>query len=223
MAYVYRHIRLDKNEPFYIGIGSKDDDDFKRAYDIKRRSIYWKGIFNKTKIEVEIVLDNITWDEAGEKEKEFIKMYGRRALGTGTLINMTDGGKGPLGVIISEVTRAKMSIANKGRKMPPFTEEHRKKLANSRIGLKLSKEHKLKISVAGNGIKRSDETKKKMSEWQKGKPSGIVPSEETRIKMSKAHKGQAGPNKGRIWTDEEKRNMSLGTIRYYENKRKQAS
>jgi hypothetical protein len=22
MAYVYRHIRLDKNEPFYIGIGS---------------------------------------------------------------------------------------------------------------------------------------------------------------------------------------------------------
>lgn len=24
MAYVYRHIRLDKNEPFYIGIG-KDE------------------------------------------------------------------------------------------------------------------------------------------------------------------------------------------------------
>jgi len=22
MCYVYRHIRLDKNEPFYIGIGS---------------------------------------------------------------------------------------------------------------------------------------------------------------------------------------------------------
>jgi len=24
MAYVYRHIRLDKNEPFYIGIGSEE-------------------------------------------------------------------------------------------------------------------------------------------------------------------------------------------------------
>ena len=23
MAYVYRHIRLDKNEPFYIGVGTK--------------------------------------------------------------------------------------------------------------------------------------------------------------------------------------------------------
>ena len=29
MAYVYRHIRLDKNEPFYIGIGS--DKTYKRA------------------------------------------------------------------------------------------------------------------------------------------------------------------------------------------------
>ena len=29
MAYLYRHIRLDKNEPFYIGIGS--DTNFKRA------------------------------------------------------------------------------------------------------------------------------------------------------------------------------------------------
>ena len=28
MAVVYRHIRLDKNEPFYIGIGEKEN----RAY-----------------------------------------------------------------------------------------------------------------------------------------------------------------------------------------------
>jgi hypothetical protein len=32
MAYVYRHIRLDKNEPFYIGIGKDDYSSFKRAY-----------------------------------------------------------------------------------------------------------------------------------------------------------------------------------------------
>ena len=36
MAYVYRHIRLDKNEPFYIGIGS--DKEYKRA-DLSRRDI----------------------------------------------------------------------------------------------------------------------------------------------------------------------------------------
>ena len=32
MAYLYRHIRLDKNEPFYIGIGSNELNNYKRAY-----------------------------------------------------------------------------------------------------------------------------------------------------------------------------------------------
>ena len=30
MAYVYQHVRLDTNEPFYIGIGS-DDKNYQRA------------------------------------------------------------------------------------------------------------------------------------------------------------------------------------------------
>ena len=29
MAYVYRHVRVDKNQPFYIGIGT--DNNYKRA------------------------------------------------------------------------------------------------------------------------------------------------------------------------------------------------
>jgi hypothetical protein len=42
---VYRHIRLDKNEPFYIGIGS--DRNYKRASSIKDRNKYWGNIVNK--------------------------------------------------------------------------------------------------------------------------------------------------------------------------------
>lgn len=40
MAYVYRHIRLDKNEVFYIGIGT-DTKNYKRANGIcfKRSNI----------------------------------------------------------------------------------------------------------------------------------------------------------------------------------------
>ena len=34
MAYLYRHIREDKNEPFYIGIGS--DSTYKRANQTKK-------------------------------------------------------------------------------------------------------------------------------------------------------------------------------------------
>lgn len=100
MAYLYRHIRLDKNEPFYVGIGS--DDAFKRAYDKRSRSGYWKNVVNKTPYEVEIVLDGLTWEEACEREKEFIKLYGRQDLNEGILVNMTDGGDGMLGVKVSQ-------------------------------------------------------------------------------------------------------------------------
>ena len=32
MAYLYRHIRLDKNKPFYVGIGDNDNNNYKRAH-----------------------------------------------------------------------------------------------------------------------------------------------------------------------------------------------
>lgn len=87
---VYRHIRLDKNIPFYIGIGK----DTNRPYNKKDRSNFWKSIIGKTKYIVEILFDNLTKEQAIEKEKEFIKLYGRIDLKTGTLCNMTCGGEG---------------------------------------------------------------------------------------------------------------------------------
>jgi len=92
MPYVYRHIRLDKNEPFYIGIGSSEY--YNRAYRNKNRSNLWERIATKGKYEVEIMLDNLTWDEACEKEKEFISLYGRIDLKTGCLANMTNSTAG---------------------------------------------------------------------------------------------------------------------------------
>ena len=94
MAYLYRHIRLDKNEPFYIGIGS--DANYKRANSQFGRNKYWHNIVAKTDYEVEILLDNITWDYALNKEIEFIELYGRRING-GILSNITKGGDGVLG------------------------------------------------------------------------------------------------------------------------------
>ena len=73
MAYVYRHIRIDKNEPFYIGIGS--DMTYKRAREKSRRSNLWNKIIAKSDYHVEILLDDITFDEAKLKEIEFIKLY----------------------------------------------------------------------------------------------------------------------------------------------------
>jgi hypothetical protein len=93
MAYVYRHIRKDKDQVFYIGIGTDDKGKYTRAYS-KNRNRYWKRIVDKTNYEVEILFDDITKEEALSKEVEFIQIYGRGDLGLGTLCNLTDGGEG---------------------------------------------------------------------------------------------------------------------------------
>ncbi len=125
MAILYRHIRLDKNVPFYIGIGKTESRAYSRAY----RNTHWKGIVNKYGYEVEIIMTGLTLEEAYEKEREFIKLYGRADLGQGTLCNLTDGGEGFINLspeakerirlasknkIVSEETRKRISVAKKG-------------------------------------------------------------------------------------------------------------
>lgn len=134
MAYVYRHIRLDKNEPFYIGIGSGG---YRRANSTKGRNNIWNGIVARTDYEVEIILDDLGWQEARIKEKEFISLYGRIDKNNGPLCNLTEGGDGTLGV----------SAWNKGQK--------------------LSKEHINSLSKAQTGLKRSQESIDKAIETKK--------------------------------------------------------
>lgn len=95
--YIYRHVRLDKNEPFYIGMGTKCKNCKISEYfrsNVIDRNIIWKRIVNKTKYKVEILLESDDYEFIKEKEKEFIKLYGRIDLKTGILSNMTDGGDG---------------------------------------------------------------------------------------------------------------------------------
>jgi hypothetical protein len=110
MAYVYRHIRLDKNEPFYIGVGS--DDRYKRANERARRSEIWKRVVAKTDYEIEILIENVSFEYALEKEKEFIALYGRKDKKTGCLVNLTSGGDGAIDRIFTLEHRRKLSEAN---------------------------------------------------------------------------------------------------------------
>jgi hypothetical protein len=173
MAYVYRHIRLDKNEPFYIGI-SGNNDNYRRAYSILDRNMYWKRIVAKTKYDVEIMLDDLTWEDVFEKEKEFILLYGRRDLGKGVLVNLTDGGEGLLNHKISEETSIKMGKAQLGNKKYLLRttpqEEVNKKISLANKGRIRSEEHKEKIrnnfKINGHpclGKKASNETKEKIA------------------------------------------------------------
>jgi hypothetical protein len=171
MAYLYRHIRLDINQPFYIGIGS--DNNYKRAYTTSSRNKHWKNIVSKTKYNVEIVMTDLTWEEACKKEIEFIQLYGRKNLGKGFLCNYTNGGDGVLGLIMSEESRKKMRIAQIGKIQSP--EQIAKRVAkltgsgNPWYGKKFSKEYKEKLSLAKKGKKRNPDVMKKIHELLKKK------------------------------------------------------
>jgi hypothetical protein len=160
MAYLYRHIRLDKNEPFYIGIGSDSMGEYTRSKSKESRSRYWHNIVGKTEYRIDIVCDELSYEEAIAKEIEFISIYGRISNG-GILCNLTDGGEGTVGVIYSEETKKKMSLAKKGV-MP-------KHLIGLSTGRKLTAEHKEKIRLSVIGRKYSDESKLKMSNSAKNK------------------------------------------------------
>jgi hypothetical protein len=165
MAYIYRHVRLDKNEPFYVGIGS--DIDYVRAYSTINRNKHWNNIINLTPYEVEIILEDLTWDEACQKEQEFIKIYGRKDLRLGSLCNLTEGGEGQYGRIASEETCNKISNSKKGmvsvtlgktwKCKAPVSEETKKKIytleRNKKIGINQRKSV-LQYDLQGNFIKK---------------------------------------------------------------------
>ena len=108
---VYRHRTLDTKEVFYIGIGG-----YNRPYKKHGRTLYWKNIVNKHGYSIEILQNNLSWEEACELEELLILEYGRRDLNTGYLVNMTSGGEGIKNFKMSKQTKEKIKKSNKGRK-----------------------------------------------------------------------------------------------------------
>lgn len=204
MAIVYQHRRLDTNEVFYVGIGKTE----RRAYSIHGRSRHWSNVVKKHGYIVEIMFNDLTWEDASLKEVELIRKYGRKDLGLGELVNLTDGGDGTLNYKVpeeyKEVLRAKLKqnpISIKGRaawnKGLKLSEEHKASLSKSHTGKSLSEEHRKKIGEASRGRTYSDEVKKERSKRMKGH----VVSLETREKMAQA-------KIGRKLSEETKRKMS---------------
>ena len=80
MAYVYKHIREDNEEIFYIGVSRSATDcngirNYYRAKSSKKRNKKWHVVTSKTKWHYEIVYDNLTNEEASKKELELIHFH----------------------------------------------------------------------------------------------------------------------------------------------------
>lgn len=211
MAYIYKHIRKDNGEVFYVGLSLKNDPKHGRAYSKdSRRSNHWKNIVKSVGYKVEIIEDNLTPDEAKEKEKYYISLYGRKDLGLGTLCNFTDGGDGTLGHRHTEEWKKNASERMKGElnsiHKKVFTDEDRIKMSESRRGRKHSEETLNKL----RGRKHSEETLNKMR-GRKGELNpnygkcgelsaswGRKATKEEREHLSKVRKGRPALNKLKV-------------------------
>ena len=172
MFYIYRHIRIDEQVPFYIGKGTlkKGINPYARSYDSFHRSLHWKSIAAKG-YEVEIMMEFDDEEECFAKEREFILLYGRRDLKTGTLVNFTGGGEGTSN--LSDEARLGRSVTGKKRyqeevvwnKGTPATEEAKKKMSSFQ-----KKRYEAEV-IWNKGIPRTEESRRKASEALKGRPS----------------------------------------------------
>ena len=159
-CYVYAYIRATNSNtalagtPYYIGKGTAG-----RAWN--------KHHFNIPKNNQQIIILEAGLTEIGAMaiERRMIEWFGRKDLGTGILLNQTDGGEGTLN--ISENTRKKRSNSLKGR----FTGPN-----NPRYGTKCP-EHSKRMSGSNHpryGTNASEISKQKSSINNKGKHFGIL-------------------------------------------------
>lgn len=199
--YVYELWNPITNLPFYVGKGSYSRKlssrnrltehlyEAKAALDKKRKrnhkiNTILKILRDGYNIIFKVVFESDDEDKILLKEKELIKLYGRRDNRTGILTNLTDGGEGVSGFIYpewmkkiigkrrkgvgngmfgrkhSEESKKKMSDTKKenvnlGITIPhTHTEEHKQKLRNNNPGGKATAKPILQLSKKHVIIKR---------------------------------------------------------------------
>lgn len=156
--YTYIHCRPD-GTPFYVGKGFG-----KRAYLLKRRNPMHSNILAKYGNTIKIYVFNCDSEQQALSD-EVLQIRQLRSEGY-SLANITDGGDGVTGLVLSEEARKKISNRNKGRKAT--AEENAAKSARMK-GVKHPPERCKTKSLALLGKPKSEEIRSKISASLKGK------------------------------------------------------
>ena len=153
--YVYIYFYLT-GIPCYVGKGKGNrwlDHERKRnPTNIHLRRLILKARREGLELPKIKVSEGLSEKEAFQCERGLIRAIGRRDLGTGPLINLTDGGDGEIGRVVTKETRQKLREIN--------------------LGKTLTEEHKIKISegVKDRGYVPDEEHRRAISEKQIGRP-----------------------------------------------------
>lgn len=171
----YTYVYFDpsrNNEPIYVGKGSGR----RSTYHLKRKKkkhpfIQRLELMERTGISP-LIQSIGAFDEecAYEMEMEFIAFFGRKDLGKGPLLNLTDGGGKNSGGRLTEEHKKKIGDAHRGRTLPDAQKEKVSESVsaylqkNKRVW---SQETKEKISKKLQGHVFSAETKAKLKDAQR--------------------------------------------------------
>ena len=195
---VYIHTRKDKpGHVFYVGEGKPE-----RPYS-KNRNSYWHNIVKTHGYNVHIIKTNLTVEESQALEVKLTLAYKSIGMAEASIQIGGNGNK-----IVSDETRLKLSIINKGRK---HSDEIKKKFSIAKQNI--SDETRFKMSIAAKGHIVSDETRKKLSIAAKNR----IVSDETRLKLSISKKNMSDETrlkmsdaqKGRIVSNETRLKLSI--------------
>jgi hypothetical protein len=162
--YVYAYLRnkdsstASANTPYYIGKGKAN-----RVY-----NNHGKIPVPKNKEAIQIIASSLDESAAHLLEMILIAQYGRKDLGTGILLNQTNGGEGMSG---------------------PKSEEHKAKIGAANKGKIVSDKQRIQISKKLTGRHRTKESIAKGAASHKALNRKVVHSTETLQKISTATRG----------------------------------
>lgn len=191
----YTYIYYDpgrNNEPIYVGKGKeyrawchlyrKDTHPLTQRLNLMKRNNILPNIGFYSEMDEELAL---------LVEIELIAKLGRKDLGLGPLLNLTDGGDGIYN--ISQEIKDKISNSKKGS-IPwnlgkPHTQETRDKISKSNTGNTLSDQTRFRMSAASRGKPKSAEHNANVAKSKTGVKRAEF-SEEWKQKMSATHKAR---------------------------------